>query len=636
MASRVSLLLSALVALTFLSSTYGQLSWSKSGLDDIKGELAFFGDFNADKYTDVFVIAENRSSVDVFLWNNGLDIFERIVDAHIDTDLPIQSIIATDLNYDGRMDLLVSVLKPSSKLHHYIYTGDKTKLALFADIPMESTGQVSLVDIDDDMLTDLVGSGTGTDRLVWKNDATHKFDSTVPFLSLAYANDSVTATLPALSTSSSHLLADMNGDCLTDLLLVSVGQGGAGHKALELWLNTKATPKAYSYHASWNLPQGTGQITVADFDSDGALDISYPVCWPAATCGTTNEIHIHYNQQTPMCSNPFSSGEGCRAQDSLCAADNNFVLSGFGESVSSEFHIVIPSSSFGGNAFAVIDDLHPITLRPGDLDSDSFPDFTIVLTNGASNFASIWYSVPCSGAAECSAVSNKRTFRRDTSSSASTLEDISSALTAAFFDFGEDGVLDILVSSTANSHQALAVMQNHLDSDVFFLKVLGLNGVCGTDCDGGPPYGVNAPGISFKFTYTDLDGDKHAQQGAQLYCSSYLCLQNPFSLYGLGRTNNYIEEFYMGVTIKSTHANMWISVIPDSQLIAFPNPLGSPDYWTLQLFVSPSSKWLAVAVGTIVALAVVGILVVFFDWREKAQDRKEKEETAHLFSFDAL
>ena len=54
--------------------------------------------------------------------------------------------------------------------------------------------------------------------------------------------------------------------------------------------------------------------------------------------------------------------------------------------------------------------------------------------------------------------------------------------------------------------------------------------------------------IFSKFTVTDLGGTKRMRQGGQLYQSSYLPLQTPYTIFGLGRTSNYIEDFAYGIT----------------------------------------------------------------------------------------
>jgi len=222
-----------------------------------------------------------------------------------------------------------------------------------------------------------------------------------------------------------------------------------------------------------------------------------------------------------------------------------------------------------------------------------------------------------------------------------------------FFDIDEDGVIDILVTidsdPTGNLNaihtRSAKLLYNNFFNDAFFLKTTALNGVCPGWCDSGDqfpdpkPYGVNFPGGSFKFTVNDLAGDAHVTQGVQLTQSGYRSLQTPYNLYGLGRTSNYIEQLFMGVSIQNSvgqNWNMWICIIPNSQVYGFPYPPESPASWTLELFVKQSGITLWVIVAICSCLIVNGGIILFFRWKEKRQDLLEKQETAHLFHFDAL
>ncbi len=48
---------------------------------------------------------------------------------------------------------------------------------------------------------------------------------------------------------------------------------------------------------------------------------------------------------------------------------------------------------------------------------------------------------------------------------------------------------------------------------------------------------------------TDIDGKGRIVKGAQLIQSGYTPLDLPYSFLGLGRTNNYVENFHMGITL---------------------------------------------------------------------------------------
>jgi len=209
--------------------------------------------------------------------------------------------------------------------------------------------------------------------------------------------------------------------------------------------------------------------------------------------------------------------------------------------------------------------------------------------------------------------------------------------------FSTSGIPDILVLVDDGGRKSIKAILNNFQNDAFFMKTLGLNGVCTSWCENGQkfpdpkPYGVNYAGGVFKFTVTDLGGTRRMRQGGQLYQSSYLPLQTPYTIFGLGRTSNYIEDFAYGVTInEGIHYNNWICIIPNSQLVAIPFKPKHPTDWQLELYISPSGLTLWVILGILTSLLVLGATVAFLQWREKQQDQKEKEENAHIFSFSAL
>ncbi len=202
------------------------------------------------------------------------------------------------------------------------------------------------------------------------------------------------------------------------------------------------------------------------------------------------------------------------------------------------------------------------------------------------------------------------------------------------------------------------MIHNNYFNDAFFLKTLASNGVSPTWSGqhdtkpakaGAKPFGVNYPGATFKFTVLDTSGIKRANQVAQYPSSTYAKLTLPYSLFGLGRTNNYVEELFVGVTRNQPeHFTTYSGVIPNSQLIIIPYqaeddsrpPAGSvagtaaeaeafaaenkggPSEWTLELYIRPGDyvPWVFVVVAT--AIAILAGVVVGLNWMEKVRTTK--------------
>jgi len=252
-----------------------------------------------------------------------------------------------------------------------------------------------------------------------------------------------------------------------------------------------------------------------------------------------------------------------------------------------------------------------------------------------------WLNSPCDNCGNLVT----RTFAIKTDGT-DALMNIKNPIAAAFMDFDEAGWLDIIVMTyspnSPNSYGIVGIF-NNFGSDAFFLKTLGLNGLCTYVCSDSNsirPYGVNMPGNSFKFTITDFTGKKRPVMGGQLSTSSHLSLQTPYVMFGLGRPSNYIEELFMGVTYSSSTSNrhwaMWVAIMPNSQLVAVPNPPDNPANWQIELFVSPTEKALWVFVAIISWLSLIGLCILYFDRRERKQDELERKKNLPFFSFAAL
>ncbi len=321
----------------------------------------------------------------------------------------------------------------------------------------------------------------------------------------------------------------------------------------------------------------------------------------------------------------------------------------------------------------------PISLRLGDATLSGHPDLLLTLTDAAANVANagrmanrglvdvdasavktqvVVYTAALCTAALCSQaatdrglftfipsthVSTTSIFSKDVSSSEGLTTTFKNAYAAAFIDVGNTGNLDLLVlysDATASPAVYAQVHENVLTEDAYFLTTLGSNGVCEAWCSGQmgdfptpKPYGVSQVGNTFKFTVTSLSGHKTPRQTVQQPQQSYLALSTAYTVSGLGRTSNYIEELFAGFTIASKHYNLWIAMIPNSQIVVFPYPINNPTSWTLEQFIFPTDRLVSVIIALVVTLAVNGIVILVLRSRERAEEKKEKQRQRHLFAF---
>lgn len=565
---------------------------------------------------------------------------------------------AADLNMDGKLDFLVqahpyvmSTQPPTvntSITQIMAYFGDYSGIVDAIMLPEAYNGQVSIFSYSGTLYPDLIGNRFENGALVssvWINGNEGRTWMTVPF-----------AGGKALSNPHSVASVDFDGDCVADVFI------DRADGTSEIWLLNQATG-TFEYRKTFSAVPGRGQVTFSDFDGDGAVDIAFPVCYPETTCAEVNEIRVLYNVQLSVCSGLFAS-KNCRKTTALCVADSHFDFADFATSTQRSDIVVVPASAFPANTrlFSLSSSSNtsernpnaPMTIRAGDYNVDRFTDLLVPLLPSTNNIAqmSLWKSIACTNDACGSAATHakRRTFQAVADDSSSALSNLPGAFSASWFDLDESGSLDILVNmETTNSLQqrvnSIAALTNNYFNDGYFVKMLGLNGLCTVNCGikhiklGKKPYGVNQHGAVWKYTLSDLGGHQLVNAVPQLSQSAYGALQTPYALSGLGRPANYIDYVYMGVPVYLTGKEAyqsWSGIIPNSQVVVTPYPKNSPANWAIELYISPSGALLWIALGVIVCLLLSGGAIVFFQWRERKADEAEKKEREHLFSFNAM
>ncbi|KAK3842740.1 MAG: hypothetical protein J3R72DRAFT_474554 [Linnemannia gamsii] len=676
-------------------------------LGEVKGTVAAFGDFNGDKFTDIITLSDDQTSFSIYLWDHAEWVFSLLPTATVTiAQTPpfiITNIVPGDFNHDGKLDVLVMgqadpVGNPNGELMMRVYLGniDSGWNEKFIPVPSSTAQQPITFDYNGDMRTDLLGYAAegyqaGVSPLsVWRNIYSPA-NPAGPIFEVVPMNFTGEAG-PACTLSEPHSSAfvDLNGDCLADIFLTCFDAAKNQHSYV-VYVNNKDA--GFSFGVSGLLPDGAGQVTFADIDGDGAVDMVVPACDAHNQCW----IYVYYNQQIPLCTS--KDQKDCRQVTNLCVADPGFSFSydpDHNNTPGSLVRFPLANVFPEGQRLLLMDPAFkgklPVSVHVGDYNLDGYPDLLVVSgtpgNNNRPSSATLFQSVLCTGEEGClpSAVTKKRRSFVKVTEGADALNLIQDVRAAAFLDLDEDGTVDIMLLRNTGGQQAagraITMIHNNYFNDAFFLKTLASNGVSPTWSGphdtkpakaGAKPFGVNYPGATFKFTVLDTSGKKRANQVAQYPSSSYLGLSLPYSLFGLGRTNNYVEELFVGVTRNQPeHYTTYSGVIPNSQLIIIPfqaedesrPPIGGstttgavseadaaaaaeaaaqwaenkggPSEWTLELYVRPGDyvPWVFVVLAT--AIAILAGVVVGLNWMEKREDERERKKALHIINFDAL
>src|SRR5262249_21315909 len=112
---------------------------------------------------------------------------------------------------------------------------------------------------------------------------------------------------------------------------------------------------------------------------------------------------------------------------------------------------------------------------------------------------------------------------------------------------------------------------------------------------------------------------------SQLSQSSYMALQLPYVVIGLGTTPNFVEHLFVSILTPFGDPNVvavrkeWTQIIPNSQLVISPYPRQTPYYWKMQLFITPSNNILKTAISLASTMFLLIILIALLQLREKVR-----------------
>lgn len=100
--------------------------------------------------------------------------------------------------------------------------------------------------------------------------------------------------------------------------------------------------------------------------------------------------------------------------------------------------------------------------------------------------------------------------------------------------------------------------------------------------------------------------------------------------FGLGRINNYIESFNLGVIKDATYFKKWSPIIPNSQLFCSPTS-ADPEKWKIEIFINPTKALALIILSTLIVLVVLGAIIMYYHKKEKDEGRKENESDLNVF-----
>lgn len=432
---------------TFLFLTQPMDSESRSSSDitanvfegtSSDGIVAAFGDFNSDELTDVFVLSNHGRTLQVLLGYDVDPMLRPGADMKCEyKDVEVTSVVPGDFDGDAYMDLLVTTRrKGSTVLDIYVNWGESEKLNCSGEgKPLaQMIGEPVALDYNMDMIVDLFGMDTNSMRTYWVFNKERNPPKAIP---MVLPHDITTK----LKVPHSHAYVDLNRDFMADLFVTT-------EEDFEVWHGVNrpkhsvnsVEPFVFSHRVE--LPKGNyhkhvGQSLFLDFELSGELNQLLPICFDTKCQNSSLLIH-----------------SGKRFHD----LQINF------KDLSNNMWGFVPPE---------IDHLYlnAITLRGGDFNMDGYPDLLLTLKqhNGQPQ-TFLMENIPCKR--NCGALT--RTFEiqwRALSPFAN------GTVAGAFYDFYQDGILDVILVEQTLDRFRMVAFRNLLDYDANFVKCIVLTGL---------------------------------------------------------------------------------------------------------------------------------------------------------------
>ncbi|KAI0810948.1 hypothetical protein BC629DRAFT_1589690 [Irpex lacteus] len=591
-----SLVLPANAIWPFPPKRFSGNSLLKAGSMGVDGNdrVIAYGDFNGDQFLDLLAVNKDQQTLTIYLWNHDRYTFDK--GTSFRHPQKVYNVVPGDFTQDGKLDILVM-----SQDHLNLCL---PRLTLSQPIPLDTNGDLKI-----DLFGSIPSTSSSGPFKVWSNIWNASAEQSDIFE--MYVNGAkLNGAQCKISNPHSNAAVDLNGDCLAD--------NGRDHY-YQIWTNNK--------------------------------DDGFELAMTAASQPASSQFL-----------SPTS--RVCRSPEGLCTGDPDFrfdlsVRDDNPDFVRIPVTTLFPSSSSTSNSASfllVLDTTQspsvPIPIKLGDVNQDGFPDILAIVASGTTGRSDrtprLAYSVECHGGKHGKSVpgcaGNGRRGWSVLQKGAEVMSEVRDAVGVAFLDMDEDGSLDVMVQRTGSQGEGnMLFVQNNFYYDAFFLKAIVLNGACGSGLCTYPngsgkyhPFGVSYSGATYKYTVLDTSGRRSAAAVGQLPQTSYQSLLTPYSYFGLGRTNNYIENLFVGSTKHTPeHFINMEGVIPNSKVVIIP-PIEDGGMWRKELYLRPG-EWIPWVTLTMVATTIVLAVTVFvLHLNEKRADELERRKASHHINFDAL
>ena len=594
----------------------------------------YYVDLNSDKLNDIIASCKTSngdSKISYYIYNEKEKNFELNNDYNknglIISDYEIISFVANDINKDGYLDYIMT-LKKNKKYESRIYVYNKeggTYELVFKSNNDDQTQNLFVADIGSKRVLKIIYYDySESKRKVFYYDELDKKFITKDFIEFLSNNNKICdgnekySKVPFESPNTNAFI-DIDGDCLNDIIISSYDSQNKKRK-LEIWkgvFEDEEVKYCLSSNNIYDIDDSLGLFTVVDVDRNALPDLVFPILntSPPQILVAYNIISMSYTWTSDYCTDhpPINFNKSPNSEIKK-------IFENFNVKVSNKNNYIMNIHDNKNYMFYSDNKDFPLILRFIDVNQDSYPDFvTILYDKSAKSKKLIIY---LSQQIEKGDTDRRFFSQKNIYDLTSNYESNYDIIVSSFFDFEDNRKMGLIIYDQKGV--SLGLYNNNV-YDTYTLKSTLL---FKKDC-----FFCTEYGSSQRFITTNINGNRRMDlslQNPQVNAPGILSLT--YAYLGIGRSNNYIENFHIisgNAYKRDDNDKTYTPVIPNSQLIIYHDniPSGNKTTWQVDLVVKPTKYLYQLIIVIIAVIIVLTFISTRLLLKEREEDYMENKET---------
>jgi integrin alpha FG-GAP repeat containing protein 1 len=587
-------------------------------------------DLNSDKLNDIIAsctTSKGGSKISYFLYDESSKTF-KFSDSFTTLtfeDYEILSFLANDLNKDGKLDYVLT-LKKKNEYENRVYIFNKESDTFELVLKLNNNQQnLFVADIGSKRILKIIYyDKLDSKRKVFYYDEIEKKFITKDFTEFLSKNkicdgNDKYSKIP-FESPNTNAFVDIDGDCINDIIISSYNPNQNNARSLEIWkgvIENEEIKYCLSNLNVYDVHSSLGLFTIVDIDRNALPDLVFPILdsSPPQILISYNIIKMSYIWTNDFCSDHppinFSKSPNEKIQK---------IFEDFKIGTSTKNNYIINIHDNKNYQFYSENINFPLILRFIDINQDSYPDFVTIFKDKSSKTKKLIIYLN-------NEIENDENQRRlfnqkdiyDLNSNIDTNYDIA---VASFFDFEDNRKMDLILSDTNGN--TLGLYNNYV-YDTYTLKSVLISQ---KDC-----FYCTEYGSSQRFITTNINGERRMDLSLQsVQISSPGILSLTFAYLGIGRSNNYIENFHIisGNSFnRDDNDKTYTPVIPNSQLIIYHDNIkgSNKTTWQVDLVVKPTKYLYQLIIVIIIVIILLTFIAFRLQMKEREEDNNENKET---------